>query len=153
MCCDLLKVRHIYLEGRELVMKNEKLTSFWLDPWLGENPLCLTYPILCELCTDKTCSMFQVSQQEWVLNFSIRLPGIIRTQWHELAHKLNQVVLEESEDLVTRRWTASKQFLVKSVYEQLTKCDNGPSYKRFWKTKSLRKSRSLCGLSNKMLFS
>jgi hypothetical protein len=110
-----------------------------LHPWLGVNPLCLTYPILYELCTDKTCSVYQVRQQEWVLNFSIRLPGVIRSQWYELAHKLNQVVLKENDDLSLWRWTASKQFWVKSVYEQLTKRDNGPSFKRIWKTKVPKK--------------
>jgi hypothetical protein len=75
-----------------------------------------------------------VRRQEWVLNFSIRLPSFIRSQWYELAHKLNQVVLEKCDDLAKWNWTASKQFLVKSVYEQLTKCDDGPSYKRIWKT-------------------
>jgi hypothetical protein len=97
--CDLLKVRHIYLKGRELVVKNGKLTSFWLDPWLEEKPLCMIYPILYDLCTNKKCSVFQVVQQEWVLEFSIRLPGVIRLQRYELGHKLNQVALEECNDL------------------------------------------------------
>lgn len=88
-----------------------------------------------ELCTDKTSSVFQVEHQEWVLNFNIRLPGLIRAQWYELAHKLNQVVLEECADLVKWRWMASKQFPVKSVYEQLAKCDDGPSFKKIWKTR------------------
>jgi hypothetical protein len=138
---DLLKVRHIYLKGRELVVKNGKLTSFWLDSWLGVNPLCLMYLILYELCTDKTCSMYQVRQRDWVLNFSIRLPGVIRWQWYDLAHKLNQAVLSEDDDLSLWRWTASKQFSVKSVYEQPTKNDSGPSFKRIWKTKIPEKTK------------
>jgi hypothetical protein len=144
--CDLLKVRHIYLKGRELVVKNGKLTSFWLDPWLEEKPLCMIYPILYDLCTNKNCSVFQVGQQEWVLEFSIKLPGVIRLQRYELGHKLNQVALEECNDLAIWRWTASKKFTVKSVYEQLTKCVNGPSFKRIWKPKVPRRLKSLCGL-------
>jgi hypothetical protein len=29
--CDLLRARHIYLKGREFVVKNGKLASFWVD--------------------------------------------------------------------------------------------------------------------------
>jgi hypothetical protein len=148
--CDLLKVRHIYLKGRELVVKNGKLTSFWLDPWLEEKPLCLIYPILYELCTNKKSPLFHVKQKGWVLEFNIRLPGIIRLQWYQLAHKLNQVTLEQCSDQAVWRWNASKKITVESVYEQLTKCDSGPSFKRIWKAKVPEKIKVLL---NRMQFS
>jgi hypothetical protein len=146
--CDLLRVRHIYLKDREFMVKNGKLASFWVDSWLDEKPLCLTYPMLYELCTNKNCSVYQVKQQGWVLEFSIRLLNIIRNQWYELAHKLNQVILGEENDVVMWRWTTSRKFSVKSVYKQLSKHEFGPSFKRIWKAKLPEKNKSVhvaCG--------
>ena len=47
---DLLKVKDIYLMGRDICMKNGNLTRFWKDRWLYQQPLCLTEPELFELC-------------------------------------------------------------------------------------------------------
>jgi hypothetical protein len=91
--------------------------------------------VLYELCTNKNCSVYQVKQQGWVLKFSIRLPNIIRNQWYELAHKLNQVILKEENDVVMWRWTTSMKFSMKSIYKQLSKHEFGPSFKRIWKAK------------------
>jgi hypothetical protein len=37
---DLLKIRHVYLKGRGIKINNRQSASFWLDPWLGDVPLC-----------------------------------------------------------------------------------------------------------------
>lgn len=34
---DLMKVKHIYLRGRKIHVKNGKNTLFWLDSWIGDN--------------------------------------------------------------------------------------------------------------------
>jgi hypothetical protein len=34
-----MKIRHIYLMGREYKANNGKNVSFWLDTWLGDKPL------------------------------------------------------------------------------------------------------------------
>jgi hypothetical protein len=46
---DLLKIRHIYLKGREYKLNNGKLISSWLDVWIANEPLWTTYPILYDL--------------------------------------------------------------------------------------------------------
>jgi hypothetical protein len=51
---DLLKTRQVYLKGREYILNNGKLISFWLDVWMGKDPLCVTYPILYDLYLEKT---------------------------------------------------------------------------------------------------
>jgi hypothetical protein len=38
---DIMKVRHIYLRGREYRVGNGKNISFWLDAWLDDEPLCI----------------------------------------------------------------------------------------------------------------
>jgi hypothetical protein len=41
------------------------------------------------------------------------------------------------------KWTTSKRFTVKSVYEHLTRHDNGPDYKRVWKAKIHDKNQDI----------
>jgi hypothetical protein len=48
-----MKVRGIYLKGRECKINNGRSISLWLDVWLGDKPLCTTYPILYELCLNQ----------------------------------------------------------------------------------------------------
>jgi hypothetical protein len=87
---DLLKIRHIYLKGREYKLNNGKLISFWLGVWIGNEPLCTTYPILYDLCLEQNNSVYEVAVADGVLNFKIRLPPILRAQWYELAVELYQ---------------------------------------------------------------
>jgi hypothetical protein len=64
-----------------------------------------------------------------------------RDQWYNLAQKLNEVVMNESMDAVVWKWAASKKITVKSVYDHLTKNDNGPAFKNIWKSKLPEKIR------------
>jgi hypothetical protein len=90
-----MKVRHIYLKGRDIKSRNEKLVSFWLDPWLENTPLCQAYPILYELATSKSCSVAEIREKGWVVQFKIRLQGLLHDQWYELASKLDRVQLND----------------------------------------------------------
>jgi hypothetical protein len=65
----------------------------------------------------------------------IILPPLIRDIWYELAAKLNMVTLNGNENKLVWKWTADKNFSVKSVYMELTKLDNGPSFRIIWKSK------------------
>jgi hypothetical protein len=83
---DLMKVKHIYLQGREYRVGNRKSTSFWLDTWLGEKPLCLRYPYLYDLSSKQKCSVHEVAMNIWNVDFRIRLHGELRDQcmsWHQ----------------------------------------------------------------------
>jgi hypothetical protein len=85
---NMLKIRHIYLKGRKFKVNNGKKISFWVDSWLEEKLLCELYPILYDLCVDKTSSVWKVRNDEWVIRYKIILPSIIRMQWYDLARKL-----------------------------------------------------------------
>jgi hypothetical protein len=111
---DLLKIRHIYLQGRELKINKGPWVSFWLDFWMDGTPLCQAYLVLFELATDKKCSVCEVKDNGWVINVKIRLQGMIRAQWYELVDRLNNISLN---DVTIWKWTGSKKFTVKSVYE------------------------------------
>jgi hypothetical protein len=88
-----------------------------------------------ELCLNQTNSVFDVKNADWMIQFKIILPPITIDQWYELAGKLNVLSLNESNDKPVSKWTANKQFTIKSVYTELTKIENGPNYKVIWKSK------------------
>jgi hypothetical protein len=60
---DLLKISHIYLQGREFKLNNGKMVSFWLDSWMDNKPICIIYPVVYDLCTDK--KVFSVGWAGW----------------------------------------------------------------------------------------
>jgi hypothetical protein len=66
---DLLKIRQIYFKVREYKINNGKSVSFWLDNWLEDKPLCVIYPILYDLCSNKKISLHEVWSEGWVIHF------------------------------------------------------------------------------------
>jgi hypothetical protein len=118
---DLMKVSSIYLKGRGLKLSNGKLISFWKDTWVGDNPLCTTFPILYVLCLDHNCCVSDVANKDWVIDFKVRLHVIVRKQWYYLAATLNNVRLNENRDVPFWKWSNKKVFTVKSVYDHLSR--------------------------------
>jgi hypothetical protein len=47
---DLLKVKHLYLRGRVMVVGNGNSTDFWNDAWCGTSPFHEKYPQLFDIC-------------------------------------------------------------------------------------------------------
>jgi hypothetical protein len=148
---DLMKIRHIHLKGSGIKINNGQHTSFWLDIWMGDTPLCLTYPILYEEAINNNCSVLDVKRQGWVVQFRTRLHGVIREQWYALTVAPNNFTLNESRYESYWKWTTSKMFTVKSVYEHLTIHDDGPEYKRVWKAKIPAKIKVFMWLMSKTL--
>jgi hypothetical protein len=112
---DLMKVRCIYLRGREYKINSGRSVSFWLDPWMGEKPLCVIYPVLYDLSLDQKKSVSDIAENGWVVRFKIRLQGILRDQWHELDSRLNEVNLNTGKDEAIWKWIGNKKFSLKSV--------------------------------------
>jgi hypothetical protein len=94
-----MKIRQIYLQGKMIDIRNSRLVSFWLDPWMDNTPSpfvkCTMSYMNCPL-TRK----FDVMERGWVVQFRIRLRGIIRAQWYERASRLNEVSLSSEKDVV-----------------------------------------------------
>jgi hypothetical protein len=68
---DLLKIRQVYLKGREYKINNGKSVSFWLDRWLEDEPLCVIYPTLFDSCSNKRISVYEVWSEVWVIHFQM----------------------------------------------------------------------------------
>lgn len=65
---DLLKIKDVYLLGRDVCVKNGSLTRFWKDIWLYQQPLCLIAPVLFELCDCKEATVAKVRSGETLIN-------------------------------------------------------------------------------------
>jgi hypothetical protein len=76
-----------------------------------------------------------VKENGWVIRFKNNLHGVLRAQWYGLAERLNNVILSKENNKVLWKWSPSKAFSVKSVYEHQTQNDNGHAFKRVWKAK------------------
>jgi hypothetical protein len=132
---DQMKVRGIYLRGRGLNLNNGSLINFWKDVWLGDNPLCLTYPVLFDLCMEQNCSIFVVAQKGWVLGFKVRLHGVVRDQWYCLVAALNNVILTGEVDASIWKWSPKKKFTVKLVYDYLSRDVVRPQFREIWSSR------------------
>jgi hypothetical protein len=105
--------------GREFKIENGSMVSFWMDSWLDNIPLCESYPMLFELSMDQKCFVQVVKGNRWVVRFRNNLHGVLRAQRYGMTEKLNRVTLFEENDKVVWKWSPSKVFSVKSVYEQI----------------------------------
>jgi hypothetical protein len=54
---DLLKVKHLYLKGRIIVVGNCQNTNFWEDPWCGVIALKDKFKELFEICLEQDVSV------------------------------------------------------------------------------------------------
>jgi hypothetical protein len=61
---DLMKIRPIYLARRGYEVNDGKLISFWQDPWLDKEPICIMYPILFDLAVNPCCLVHDVAMAE-----------------------------------------------------------------------------------------
>jgi hypothetical protein len=84
--------------------------SFLLNGWLEDKALCVIYPMLYDLCSNKRISVYEVWSVGWVIHFHIIPQGIAQSQWYELATKLKNVFLNDSKESPLWRWTANKIF-------------------------------------------
>jgi hypothetical protein len=62
---DLLKVRHVYLKGRSMVVGNGKSTSFWHDRWCGLVSLADKFPDLYKISNEQDCSVEHMKLKNW----------------------------------------------------------------------------------------
>jgi hypothetical protein len=65
---------------------------------MGDTPLCQTYLVLYAEAINKSCSVWDVKMQGWVVQFRTRLQGVVREQWYTLAVALNNFHSNENKD-------------------------------------------------------
>lgn len=132
---DLLKIKHIYLQGRKMIVRDGKLTSFWYDAWLYDDSLFDLFPDLFKLCDQKTISVHQMVSVSIVITFSRWLTPQLNSQWGKILNDVAVFPFMDESDKVSWKLEAKGSFSVKSTYNALTTSDGGPHYKNIWKAK------------------
>jgi hypothetical protein len=102
--------------------------------------------VLFNEAVNQKCSVLEVKEQGWVVQFKTRLQGVMRAQLYDLESKLNRFPWHEEKDVALWKWSASKKFTIKSVYNHLTKIDDGPDFKRVWSAKIPKKIKTFMWL-------
>jgi hypothetical protein len=98
------------------------------------------------MAAKQRCYVKEVKENGWLIQFKTRLQWLMRDQWYDLAAILNSVHLNDEKDSVYWKWTPSRSFTVKSVYEHLIKDDCGPKFQMIWKAKIPKKTKTFMWL-------
>ena len=114
---DLLKIRHIYLKGRKIDVKNGSNTLFWKDTWLFDKPIQLLFPELFEICLQPDISVGHMKQN--LVRFKRWLVDDLQTRWCEIKKKADELVLTNDKDVVMWHLDKSGKFSMKYVYKAL----------------------------------
>jgi len=130
---DLLKIRHIYLQGRKLKIRNGDKTMFWKDSWLFDKSLECLFPDLFKICMQPDISVSQMKQSS--INFARWLVDNKRLDWNNILSRVERITLTNEEDVVIWKFDKKGCFSVKSVYKFLTTNDADIYYKKIWKGK------------------
>ena len=106
MWSDLLKVKDIYLQGRNMQIGNGEKTCFWFDTWLYSEPLCITAPVLFELCENKYVTVSQV-RNGVSITFRRWLFDDLRTSWYNIMNDMSVFQFSDRPDSVM--WNLEKK--------------------------------------------
>jgi hypothetical protein len=101
---DLLKVKHVYLAGRQVNVRNGKSVLFWRDIWLDDRPLCLVTPTLFDLCVDKDTTVFTFLVKGGQLEFTRWLPPFLFEQWVSIVNLAFQFNFQNANDVISWKW-------------------------------------------------
>jgi hypothetical protein len=104
-----------------------------LDTWLDNKPICVTAPVIFDLCAEKEITVHQFLRNGGQIQFDRCLPPILFNQWLQVIGGIYSYKYENCEDSITWKW--GKQFTTKSVYDHLTRDDSGHHFQHIWKSK------------------
>jgi hypothetical protein len=115
---DLLKTKNIYLRGRKVETENGKMTLFWKDPWLWDEPICLTAPVLFDLCDEKDITVYHFLAKEGQIKFSRWLPPVLFDQWLTIVGGVFNLRYQNTKDSVKWKWGGGGggKYKTKKVY-------------------------------------
>jgi len=96
---SLLGMRDWFQRGRKIEIKAGVQTRFWLDGWLGECPLKVSFFKLFQIASDQNLEVSKACVQgQWEISFRRQLDDSQRQEWVELLEILNEVQLTEGVD-------------------------------------------------------
>lgn len=101
---DLLKIRHIYLQGKRMCVNNGIKTLFWLDCWLYEKPLAQLYSDLFKLAVNQKITVYEVINDPKQVSFSRYLVDGWKSDWEKILYDIDKKQFLNKEDVVTWKY-------------------------------------------------
>jgi hypothetical protein len=132
---DLSKIIMYYAIGRQVITRSGDKTRFWEDPWIDEIPLAMSEPDLYDVCNDKYLLVQTVRERDGQLDFRRWLSDDNKSNWDKIMDKFQAFEFQELGDCVSWKWGKTKEFYVKTLYDNLTSITYGPYLKHIWKGK------------------
>ena len=116
----LMNVKDTFMSFGSFKVKDGSHTRFWMDTWLGSQPLKDKFPALFNIVRRKQDSVAKVLASV-PLNISFRrnLAGRNLRDWHRIVASLQDVNLQEERDVFIWTLHSSGSFSVKSLYAAL----------------------------------
>jgi hypothetical protein len=130
-----MKVKHLYLRGRVIVVGNGQNTNFWEDPWCGSIALKDKFKDLFEICLEQDVSVAYMAERGWRLQFRRWLDERAQNQLRHLRDLLLVCPLSNEKDIAKWSWEKSGAFSVKSMYNHLFSGDPDDPNTKLWKAK------------------
>jgi hypothetical protein len=112
---DLLKVRHIYLKGRSMMVGNGKSTSFWHDKWCGLVSLADKFPELYQISIEQDCSVEYMKLKSWRLSFRRWLHEDLQCQYRRLHDIVFRYGTNSEQDHANWDWEKMVCFLLSQL--------------------------------------
>jgi hypothetical protein len=126
---DLLKVKHLYLKGRMMVVGNGQSTDFWKDAWCGTISFYDRFPQLFDICSQQIITVAEAEELGWQFNYRRWMNPEIQSQWRQMRDSLAMVALNNDTDKPKWKFTKNGIFSVKSLYEKLSAVGVDRSFK------------------------
>lgn len=80
----LIKIKHIYLQGRKVVINDGQDTLFWHDIWLYDKPISLLFPDLFKMSQQQEISVCDAVSHSQQMSFSRHLVDRWRLDWGKI---------------------------------------------------------------------
>uniref|UniRef100_A0A453F4P8 Reverse transcriptase domain-containing protein n=1 Tax=Aegilops tauschii subsp. strangulata TaxID=200361 RepID=A0A453F4P8_AEGTS len=131
----IMKVKEIYLAGREVILNSGNVARVWNDPIRGDTPLRDKFPALFSICNYQEITVAEFRNFEGNDLFRRNLHPPLTDQWNDLVKVVNSWHLSDEADQIS--WTLGKKgkFSTKSVYTYLERPLAGCDYRWIWKAK------------------
>ena len=114
-------MRKWYKKGRVIEVKAGHQTRFWLDCWLGDCPLKVSFHKLFMISSNPAIEVADAFVNgQWCLTFRRQLNESQRHEWNTLQELLRDVQLTEGPDKVLWALERSHKYSTKSLYNAMT---------------------------------
>jgi hypothetical protein len=116
----VLSTRDEAARGLIYIVGDGKKARFWLDVWLGNCALSISFPNLFDICNQKEWSVFKTLHNGNVnLTFRRNFDAVHSQEWQDLSEMLEGMELTNVPDSI--RWCLDKKgvYTIKSLYNEI----------------------------------